>query len=535
MSESLRVLMAQINTKVGSIQKNAEAIVDLIKAEQSQHDLIIFPELALSGYPPEDLLFCPAFYKDCEDALAFIKTAIHDCHVILGYPSYHQGKRYNAAGVFYQQQTVAVYNKQALPNYGVFDEARYFSPGEDKYCIVDIQGFQLAILICEDIWAEEPLKNLNGQRVDALVCLNASPFDTEKYQKRVDLLRDYANQWTAIFYVNLVGGQDELVFDGQSFVLNKQGKLAALAQAFKEDKASVLLYKDRVEGSINPKPEPIALLYEALVCGIRDYVEKNGFPSVLLGLSGGIDSALTLILAVDALGPKRVHALMMPSRYSADISLIDAEEQLEKLQVLGTLIPIEPAFTTLLTSLSPFLEGKPVDTTEENIQARIRGLLLMAVSNKTGAMVLTTSNKSETAVGYSTLYGDMAGGFAPLKDVLKTEVYALARYRNSLSEAIPERVISRPPSAELAPNQRDQDSLPDYSILDAIIRLRMEQNLSAQHIIEQGFEAETVYRVLRLLQGSEYKRRQAAPGIKISARAFGRDWRFPISSGFLAH
>lgn len=365
-----------------------------------------------------------------------------------------------------------------------------------------------------------------------MLCLNASPFDAEKYERRVELLSAYARQGLAIFYVNLIGGQDELLFDGQSLAFDNQGNLCARLPAFKETTQSIAFNKNQVSGPLEPLMHSTALLYEALVCAVRDYVNKNRFPGVLLGLSGGIDSALTLAIAADALGVSRVHPVLMPSRYTADMSVSDAEQQLQTMQVSGTVLPIEPAFQSLLSLLAPAFHGLPTDTTEENLQARIRGVLLMALSNKTGNMVLVTSNKSETAVGYATLYGDMAGGFAVLKDVLKTQVYELATYRNSLSDIIPQRVIARPPSAELAPNQTDQDSLPDYPTLDAIIQDYMVNNLDAETIIHKGFAPAVVHRVIQLIQRNEYKRRQAAPGPKVSARAFGREWRYPITNGF---
>jgi NAD+ synthase (glutamine-hydrolysing) len=362
-----------------------------------------------------------------------------------------------------------------------------------------------------------------------VICLNASPFDYEKYARREVLLRNYAERGLSLIYVNLVGGQDELVFDGLSVAMDQQGVIQARAPTFKEALHTVTIQGQSLSGEISPLLSQEALIYEALVYATRDYVQKNRFPGVLIGLSGGIDSALTLAIAVDALGAENVHAVMMPSRYTASMSGEDAEKQLQTLQVKHSTLSIEPAFNALLTTLTPEFEGMKADITEENLQARIRGVLLMALSNKMGKMVLTTSNKSETAVGYATLYGDMAGGFSVLKDVLKTQVYALARYRNTLSPVIPERVITRPPSAELAPNQTDQDSLPDYAILDAIIRGYMEQNRSAMDLIEAGFAAETVHAVIQRITRNEYKRRQAAPGIKVSPRAFDRDWRYPIT------
>ncbi|KTD49552.1 glutamine dependent NAD+ synthetase [Legionella rubrilucens] len=532
MNKTLDILLAQVNMTVGAIHANAETISTIVQAKQSSHDVLLFPELALTGYPPEDLLLRPEFHRQVEEALQGLAKQVGDCHVILGHPLFENDRCYNAASVLHRGQIIARYRKQKLPNYGVFDERRYFTPGPETACILTINGYKLGLCICEDLWQTGPVEALLAEGADGLLCLNASPFDYEKYERRVELLSSYARQGLAVFYVNLIGGQDELLFDGQSLAFDNKGNLCARLPAFKETTQSVSFNKDQVTGPMEPLMDPTALLYEALVCAVRDYVNKNRFPGVLLGLSGGIDSALTLAIAADALGSSRVHAVLMPSRYTADMSVADAQRQLQAMQVSGTVIPIEPAFQSLLSILAPSFEGLPTDTTEENLQARIRGMLLMALSNKTGNMVLVTSNKSETAVGYATLYGDMAGGFAVLKDVLKTRVYELAAYRNSLSAIIPQRVITRAPSAELAPNQTDQDSLPDYATLDAIIQDYMENNLDAETIIHKGFDPAIVHRVIQLIQRNEYKRRQAAPGPKVSPRAFGREWRYPITNGY---
>ncbi|ASQ46475.1 NAD+ synthase [Legionella clemsonensis] len=532
MSHALHILLAQINPTVGAIQANTEKICSIVNSHQSQQDVILFPELVITGYPPEDLLLRPDFHQQVENALETIKQSSRDCYLIVGHPSLEGEDCFNSASIFHNGERIALYHKHHLPNYGVFDEARYFVSGEEKSCILSIKGYRLGVCICEDLWFEGPVEQLLQANVDGIFCLNASPFDYQKQALREELLRNYALHGTAMIYVNQVGGQDELVFDGQSMAFDAKGILRARASAFEEVLLPLTLNHKKITGEVTPLLDREALLYKALVCGTRDYVEKNGFPGVLLGLSGGIDSALTLAIAVDALGSSRVQAVMMPSRYTADISLIDARQQLEYLNVSSTTLSIEPVFNSFLETLAPaFADFKP-DTTEENIQARIRGVLLMALSNKTGKMVLTTSNKSETAVGYATLYGDMAGGFAVLKDVLKTQVYALARYRNQISPVIPERVLTRAPSAELAENQTDQDSLPDYETLDAIIHAYMENNVAAEDIIKTGYSAKDVQRVICLLKRNEYKRRQAAPGIKVSPRAFGRDWRFPITSGF---
>ena len=524
--------MAQINPKVGAINDNAKIIISIVEAHQHNHDVIIFPELALTGYPPEDLLFRNSLYLQVEDALKSIKKSIKDCCVIVGHPSQEGHLYYNSASIIANGDRIALYHKQHLPNYGVFDEKRYFEKGDATPCLFTIKNHRFGLCICEDLWQPGPVEQLIAAKVDTMICINASPFDETKYSLRESLLRTYAKQGLTIVYVNQVGGQDELVFDGQSLVMDNKGEISARAPAFTEHLQSVVMQNNNIHSDIAPLLPHDALVYQALVCGLKDYVEKNRFPGVLLGLSGGIDSALTLCLAVDALGASRVQAILLPSRYTADMSNEDAAIQAKALGVNFITLPIEPAFTTLLETLAPSFNGLPADLTEENLQARIRGVLLMALSNKSGNMLLTTSNKSEVAVGYSTLYGDMAGGFAVLKDVLKTSVYALARYRNTLKPVIPERVLTRAPSAELANNQTDQDSLPDYSILDAILTGYMNNNLSAEDIIQHGYAAEDVLKVIRLIKRNEYKRRQSAPGVKISTCAFGRDWRYPLTSGF---
>ncbi|KTC81472.1 NAD+ synthase [Legionella brunensis] len=534
MSHTLQILMAQMNPTVGAIQANTEKICNIVKAYQHQYDVIVFPELVVTGYPPEDLLLREDFHQQVENALQTIQKHSKECYIIIGHPSLEEKDCFNAASVFYSGTRMARYYKQHLPNYGVFDEQRYFTPGEAKPCILSIKGYQLGVCICEDIWHVGPIEQLLQVGVDGVFCINASPFDYQKQQLREELLRKHTSHGIAIFYVNQVGGQDELVFDGQSMAFDALGALCARAPAFQETLHAVTLSDKKITSEITPLLDYEKLIYEALVCGTRDYVEKNGFPGVLLGLSGGIDSALTLAVAVDALGPSRVHAVMMPSRYTANISLEDSQQQLTAMGVGSTTLSIEPALNSFFETLAPSFAGYEPDITEENIQARIRGVLLMALSNKTGKMVLTTSNKSETAVGYATLYGDMAGGFAVLKDVLKTQVYALARYRNRISAVIPERVLTRAPSAELAENQTDQDSLPEYAILDEIIKAYMENNIDAEEIIKAGYPSAEVNKVIRLITRNEYKRRQAAPGIKISPRSFGRDWRLPITSGWIS-
>lgn len=532
MSQTLSILMAQINPTVGAIAENTAKIIHIIQQNTSHHDLIIFPELTLTGYPPEDLLFRKKIFFQIQAALKEIKENTTDCYVIIGHPTFEKDKCFNSASVIFQQKTIVTYHKQLLPNYGVFDEQRYFVSGEATPCIFRIKNYRVGLCICQDIWDKGPVDQIINQGADILVCINASPFEENKYAARDNILRAWAKHDLAIVYVNQVGGQDDIVFDGQSVVLDNTGNVCARSPAFIEDLHTVNIHGKKIEGNITPLLSREALIYQALLCGLRDYVNKNNFPGVLLGLSGGIDSALVLALAVDALGASRVLAVLMPSRYTAGMSGEDAKQQAEAMQVSHITLSIEPAFKALLTTLAPCFQGLAPDTTEENLQARIRGVLLMALSNKSGNMLLCTSNKSETAVGYSTLYGDMAGGFAVLKDVLKTTVYALAHYRNTLSPVIPQRVLTRAPSAELAANQTDQDSLPDYAVLDSIITAYMEDNLGADEIIAKGYKAEDVMKVIKLIKRNEYKRRQAPPGVKISSRAFGRDWRHPITSGF---
>lgn len=532
MPQSLRLLMAQINPTVGAINANAEKIIGIIKAHQHDHDIIVFPELALTGYPPEDLLFRPEFYLAIHEAMQAIEAITHHCHVIVGHPYQEGAHCYNAASVLNQRHREVLYYKQHLPNYGVFDEKRYFTPGIKPAPVFNVKHQKIGLCICEDSWQSGPVQQLLNAKASLMISINASPFDQCKQAYREALLQTHAKQGLAIIYVNQVGGQDELVFDGQSMAFDPDGQLCARAPAFVETLQTVTVHKKQVQGHITPLLSREALIYNALQCGLRDYVTKNGFKGVLLGLSGGIDSALTLAIASDALGPERVQAVFMPSRYTAAMSMEDAIQQATLMHVAHTTLSIEPGFEALLTTLAPAFKDEPADITEENLQARIRGVLLMALSNKTGKMLLTTSNKSETAVGYSTLYGDMAGGFAVLKDVLKTTVYALAYYRNTIAPVIPERVLTRAPTAELAPNQTDQDQLPDYAVLDAIITHYMENNLSANEIIQQGYPESDVRRVIQWIKRNEYKRRQAAPGVKITTCAFGRDWRYPITAGF---
>ena len=539
---ALTVAMAQFNPLVGDIAGNTRRILELARQAQAElgAGVVVFPELALCGYPPEDLLLRPEFVSRCEAALAELATAAaHGPALVIGHPQRGLGGLYNAASFLAGGRALGVYAKQLLPNYGVFDEKRYFVPGSGP-CVVEHLGTRFGLTVCEDIWQPGPVAQAAQAGAELILNLNASPWHRAKAGERLTILHARVHEaGVPIVYVNQVGGQDELVFDGGSLLVDADGTLLARAPAFVEG-----LYPlgfDRIDGALVPRPGPLAEapedeaeVYAALVLGTRDYVRKNGFRGAVLGLSGGIDSALTLAIAVDALGADAVSAVSLPSRYTAGMSNEDAAIEARTLGVDYHLLPIEPAFDAFLHTLEPLFAGLPPDTTEENIQARCRGVLLMALSNKTGRLVLTTSNKSETAVGYSTLYGDMAGGFAPIKDVPKTLVYRLAAWRNRQAQTpvIPQRVIDRPPSAELRPDQTDQDSLPPYDVLDAILEAYVERDRSVEELVADGFERATVERVARLVILNEYKRRQAAPGVRITPRAFGRDRRYPITSGF---
>jgi len=541
---SLTVSIAQTNPIVGSFKQNKQLISDaILQAQKDKSDVILFPELALTGYPPEDLLFRPAFLKKVEDSLHDISQLATDITVIIGAPVVRKNKLYNSACVLHDSEIIYEYAKQHLPNYRVFDEKRYFRRGK-KNGIVEIKGHKVGLLICEDIWEKEPAKKAKKAGAEILFVLNASPFRATKSTERMELLKRRSQKNDIpIVYANLVGAQDELVFDGESLIFDKHGALIFQAPTFESGLFThKLLSKKAIKPIQARNQQSEHSIYNALVLGVRDYVQKNGFPGVMLGLSGGIDSALTMAIAVDALGAENVEAVMMPFRYTADISKHDAAQQSKTQGVHYREIPIEDIFNSFMLALSAEFEGHQRDVTEENIQARSRGVLLMAMSNKLGKIVLATGNKSEMAVGYATLYGDMAGGYAPLKDVFKTTVYKLARYRNSIGdgtienpqykEIIPDRVITRPPSAELAPDQLDQDSLPPYDILDAVLRMFIEEFQSVTEIVAQGYERETVELVANLVLLNEYKRRQSAPGIRISKRAFGKDRRYPITSHY---
>ena len=527
------VALAQINLLVGDIAGNARRVIDCAERLRGKADIVVFPELTLTSYPPEDLLLRPACDTRIAAALQEIAHAAVGITLVVGYPALRDGVSYNAAGVLRDGVVEVEYRKMKLPNYSVFDEHRYFEAGANA-AVFDQGGTRFGVSICEDIWYDQPVQRAASAGAQVLLNLNASPFHQGKAMQRETLVAERAARFgVAVLYVNLVGGQDELVFDGGSFVVDARGRLRQRSAFFEEAETLVMLEAGVPQpASVQPFPGTEEEVYRALVMGTRDYVAKNGFASVVLGLSGGIDSALTLAIAVDALGADNVEAVSMPSRYTADISNADASRQAESMGVAYQVIPIEPAFSAFLDMLSDtFADAKP-DVTEENIQARCRGIILMAISNKRGRMLLTTGNKSEMSVGYATLYGDMAGGFAPLKDVPKLLVYRLARWRNRDGEVIPQRVIDRPPSAELRPEQKDSDSLPDYEILDAIIARYVEQDESIDEIVAAGYQRAVVQRVARLVDRNEYKRRQAPPGVKITRRAYGRDRRYPIVNGF---
>ena len=534
----LSIAMAQFNPIVGDIGGNTLKIIEIVLAAQAKGtDIVVFPELSLIGYPPEDLLLRSSIKTRIERALAQIQDQNFSSLVVLGYPKSVGSKLFNMAGIIQGRELVYEYAKQCLPNYQVFDEYRYFTPGS-AVGTFPYKGVNIGISICEDIWDGGPLSALKESGAELMLNLNGSPFHASKQQMRESLVCLRARELAMpIVYVNQVGGQDELVFDGGSMAVDSLGNIVQRAPLFEQSLLHVEYdkQKNNVVGQAlqrcNEK-DRLTNIYKALVLGVKDYVTKNGFKGVVLGLSGGIDSALTLAVAVDALGAERVQAVMMPFKYTSQMSLDDAEDEAKSLGVKYSVLGIEPMYTAFMHSLAPVFEGRARDTTEENIQARTRGVMLMAISNKFGYLVLTTGNKSEMAVGYATLYGDMAGGLDVLKDVPKVTVFALARYRNSLSHVIPERVITRPPSAELAPDQKDEDSLPPYEILDQILELYIEQDHSAEEIISRGFNECEVKKILRLVDINEYKRRQAPVGIRISERAFGRDRRYPITNGW---
>lgn len=534
----MRVAVAQMNVVLGDLAGNAHRIAEAAKRACAQGaDLLLTPELSLCGYPPEDLLLRPDFYRSVDLALVALTqdTVDLDIAIVVGHPEQAGAHYYNAASVLYQGKRLCTYRKQHLPQYEVFDELRYFTAGGETV-VFDHAGTRFGLAICEDIWFAAPAQAAKAAGAEVLLVLNASPYHLDKTVDRQSVLAQrVAETGLSIVYCNLVGGQDELVFDGASCLVAADGQTVLQLPQFAEDMATADLSDAgdwHTQAALTPLTELNAQIYNAMVLGVRDYFAKNGFAGAYLGLSGGIDSALTLCVAVDALGADRVRPIIMPSPYTAQMSIDDSWALCANLGVKGELVDIQPAMQTYENLLAPYFVGMAPDTTEENLQARIRGNLLMALSNKSGWLVLTTGNKSEMAVGYCTLYGDMAGGFAVLKDLLKTKVYDVSRWVNRAGEVIPWRIIERPPSAELRPDQTDQDSLPPYEVLDAIVTAYMEQDQSPREIIAQGYREADVRRVVRLLRISEYKRRQSPVGIRLTRRGFGKDWRYPITNRY---
>ena len=543
----IRIALAQQDFPVGDMTGNlARAQKSIVSARDEGADLILFPEMAISGYPPEDLLLRPGFMRRCHDVMDELVASVEGIDVVIGHPWAESEERFNAVSWVRDGVVLGRYFKQVLPNYAVFDERRYFSAGTQPL-VIDVQGHRIGVIICEDAWVTGPASSAKKAGAELLLVPNASPYCDNKLAARLDNLSERSKECgLPVVYGNLVGGQDELVFDGRSILMNAYGGFSTRDNSCEEGLPIACYapesgnlwfegYEDQtnLEGSVVLKGEnTIACIYAVLVRGLRDYIVKNGFTDVVLGLSGGIDSALTIALAVDAIGAEHVHAVMMPSRHTSDLSLKLARDQADMLEVAYREIAIEPAFEALLGSLENSFEGREADVTEENLQARVRGSMLMALSNKFGWMVLATGNKSELAVGYSTIYGDMCGGFSPIKDCLKTRVYELSEYRNTISPAIPQAVIDRAPSAELAPGQLDQDSLPEYDLLDQILCHYIEQDWSIAEIVDEGFDEDVVRRVARMVLLNEYKRRQGAPGVRITSKAFGRDRRYPITSGW---
>ncbi|KWQ04736.1 MAG: NAD+ synthase [Acinetobacter harbinensis] len=538
--KSFKIALAQLSPQIGNIEVNVQKMLEQInQAKQQKADLIIFPELSTLGYPAEDLLLRPSLNKRMEQAFKAL-SAVKDIVLVFGFV--HQtedAQRYNSAAVMKDGQVLGIYNKQNLPNHSVFDEKRYFSEGH-QHLIFEYLGHKFGVLICEDVWSLSTAQQLSQLNVETILVLNASPYEVGKPQHRVTTMSELAKQLNiSLVYVNQVGGQDDLIFDGTSFVINNDGQVALQAPSFKEGSYYVdydATQKHYKTAEITPVLDTMAEIYQALVMATRDYIQGCGFPGVILGLSGGIDSALTLAIAVDAIGADKVQAVMMPYTYTAQISVEDAAAQAKNMGVTFGIAEINPIVNSFMQTLYPFFGNSPADSTEENLQARTRGTLLMGLSNKFGNLVLSTGNKSELSVGYCTLYGDMVGGYAVLKDVYKTIVFELAKYRNSISETpvIPERVITRPPSAELRPDQKDQDSLPAYDVLDGILYLYIEEELSQDDIIAKGFDKDVVTKVIQLVDRNEYKRRQGAIGPRISSRAFTRERRYPIMNGWIA-
>jgi len=539
MSDTVRVALAQVDLVVGDVAGNTAKIIDWARRARDKEDadLVVFPELSICGYPPEDLLFHAGLRHDVEAAVAEISRSVTGIAVLIGFPEYEEDRIYNSCAVLRDGKLLARYRKKLLPNYAVFDEERYFKAGKEA-AVFKLNGIRFGLNICEDVWRPGPVSESRAAGAECVLVINGSPFEVDSQDNRENAVRKRVTENNVpLVYVNHVGGQDELVFDGGSFVMDAAGEIACRVPSFEESLHTVSLVGTasgvRPErGLVAKLDDRVARIYRALVLGTRDYVRNHGFPGVVIGLSGGIDSALVLAIACDALGADKVRAIQMPFRYTSTMSQEDSARQAATFGVRYDVIPIAPMYDAAIRQLLPVLGEREPDATEENIQARCRGLLLMAISNKTGRMLLTTGNKSEMAVGYATLYGDMAGGFAPIKDCGKTLVYELARYRNTLGEAIPQRVLTRPPSAELRPNQKDTDSLPDYDVLDPILEAFIEDDLSVAEITARGFDRAVVVRILEMVKRNEYKRRQAPPGVRISKRAFGRDWRYPITSGY---
>ncbi|HNV79065.1 MAG TPA: NAD+ synthase [Thermomonas sp.] len=539
---TLRIAMAQFDFPVGDVAGNRDRIARMVTEarDEYQADIVLFPELALSGYPPEDLLYRPSFLRECQVALDAIAADVQGIVAVVGWPQAAGAVVYNAASVLRDGAVEQTYRKRELPNYAVFDERRYFDVDPDRDdCVFEVDGTQVGLVICEDLWFAEPIASTVARGAQLVLVPNASPFERDKHAQRDTLLAQRTGETgAAIAYLNVVGGQDALVFDGASVVADGDGNVHPAAAAF-TDQWLVVDFDPAtrrftpVQWMVDGDESRDALAWRAVVRGTRDYFAKNGFKHAWLGLSGGIDSSLVLAIAVDALGAENVTAVRMPSRYTADLSNDLAREQCDAMGVKLIALPIEKPFQGYLDTLAEVFAGKPVDTTEENLQSRTRGAFLMALSNKFGGLVLTTGNKSEYAVGYATIYGDMCGGYAPIKDLYKTEVFALARWRNTVGDrVVPEAVIERPPSAELRPDQKDQDSLPPYDVLDAILLRHVDQEQSRQEIVSAGFDAATVDKVLKLVRIGEWKRHQAAPGPKVSRRAFGRERRYPITNGY---
>jgi NAD+ synthetase len=529
----MKIAVAQINTTVGDFAGNAARIRTAIdQAQAAGASLVVTPEMALAGYPPEDLLLRNDFCDQCEAELVALAAYAPAMPVVVGHPHREGRTRYNAASLLRGGRIEAIYFKQRLPNYNVFDEQRYFATG-DRACVFEVAGRKVALTICEDLWFPQPAAQAKAAGAELLLSINASPYHRNKLAERYQVMGERVHETgLPVLYVHCVGGQDELVFDGASFGFGAHGELGYQGETFRESVDIVTFEADRISGPIARPLTEEETIYRALATGVHDYVEKNRFPGILVGLSGGIDSALVAAICADALGPERVHAVMMPSDYTAAMSIEDAREMAHLMKIHYSEIAIRPVVDAFRSQLAPAFAGRPEDTTEENLQARTRGTLLMALSNKFGWLVVSTGNKSEMATGYATLYGDMAGGFALIKDVVKTLVYRLSNWRNSGGRMIPQRVIDRAPSAELRPNQTDQDSLPPYEVLDAVVERYMERDMDPEAIVSMGFDAEAVRRVVHLIRVNEYKRRQAPPGVRITPRGFGKDWRYPITSGF---